>query len=386
MYTLNSMKFKHYITRNILNEDVPVSGEYDTWYPSLRTGVSTRSQTNDVYLFKDIASALNITVQTAVDQVSQRLFDRLFPNNQPNPANTEEEFRDAIFNALTEIVNEINQQAGTDIKNSKSQKSYTARIISSLGQTVKTFNGAAPRAVRAVINQVNQQVVQEEPVVPPPPVTEIDKLKKKLHSIGYGKGIDIAPQIIKSVYGITDIDNIITRDYVQLILKTKEKCLAMDKTLPAHRVVSSMSGFLYRYAPSVTVPFFIPEDGRRDFFKHLLDPAPRIKISYSVAVANKFVSASGRKCIQSLVDNYGVVVGDVYFTLTLTRSIPALYTIVSLKTVTDKDITYTEFNTVDKKTYDRELRSYASTYSLHKYNKAISGYDHRRVERQLYLR
>jgi hypothetical protein len=147
----------------------------------LRTGVSTRSQTNDVYLFKDIANALHITIPTAVDRVSLSLFNKLFPNNQPNPANTEEEYRDAIFDALTEIVDNINQEAGTNIRNARSQKAYTARIVSALGDTVKTFDGAAPRAVRAVVNRVNQQIVQAAPRAEEPPVprfTEIQKLKQ----------------------------------------------------------------------------------------------------------------------------------------------------------------------------------------------------------------
>ena len=380
--------FKNYFKTRIITEDVPVSGEYETWYPSLRTGVSTRSQTNDVYLFKDIADALNITAQNAVDFVSQRLFDRLFPNNQPNPANTEDEFRDAIFNALTEIVNEINQQAGTNIKNSKSQKSYTARIVSALGQTVKTFNGAAPRAVRAAVNRVNQQIVEEEPVAPAPPVTEMDKLKNKLHLAGTGAGIDLSPQAIKSIYGIADINNITSREYVQLLAKVREKCLEMTQTagVQPFRIVESGKGFLNRYLPLVTIPYYAPDDHNREYIRKYTAPIPRVKIPYAVAVANKLVTASGRKCIQGLVDQYNVVAGDVYITLELSRGYPAFHVIVALKTALNRDIVYREFNTVYKKTYDRELVSYDSTYTLHRFYKAMTQGNIRRTENRLYLR
>lgn len=380
------MNFRSFFKRDVVVEDMPVSGEYGEWYPSLRTGVSARSQANDVYLFKDIADALNITVQTAVDLVSQRLFDRLFPNNQPNPANTEDEFRDAIFNALTEIVDEINQQAGTNIKNSKSQKTYTARIISALGQTVKTFDGAAPRAVRAAVNRANQQILQVEPV---PPVTEIDKLKNKLHATGGGVGVGISPRDAKLIYGISDVNNATPVEFAQLVKKIKDKCVDMLKKLPVNNVIEIARGILFRFAPSVTIPYYIPDQPpvyyRYEFTQSFSVPTPRVKIPYEIAVSNKLVSAGGRKLIQTLVDKYEVEVGDVYMTVEKQRDVPALQVIVAIKTALNRDIVYTEFNTVLKKTYDRKLISYDNSYTVHEFNRSMN-YNPHRVEQRLYLK
>ena len=385
------MRFRDFIKRDNLNEDVPVTGEYDTWYPSLRTGVSTRSQTNDVYLFKDIANALNITAQNAVDFVSQRLFDRLFPNNQPNPANTEEEYRDAIFNALTEIVNEINRQANTDIKNSKSQKIYTSRIISTLGQAVKTFDGAAPRVVRAAINRANQQVLQDEPAAAPAPLSEIDKLKNRLHSVGSGEGINITKNSAKTIYGLPDSDNITDTDLIRLIKKVKETAFNMINKSPGRRIAEYMRGTLSRFATPVTVPFTVPEGRVSDYASHLrLDTTlPRVKLSYETALANRVVSPRGRQLIQKLVNRFNVSPKDVYITgeYNSDRGLPVLRIMVSLRTVTNNDIIYKEFFAANKRVYDPLLLSSGTRRTLHEVNQILTTREHRvpRLASDFYL-
>ena len=386
------MSFKNYFESHILQEDTPVSGEYDTWYPSLRTGVSTRSQTNDVYLFKDIANALNITVPTAVDRVSLSLFNKLFPNNQPNPANTEEEYRDAVFNALTEIVNEINRQSNTDIKNSKSQKAYTSRIISSLGQTVKTFDGAAPRVVRAAINRVNQQVLQAEPATAPAlPLTELDKLKNKLHRVGSGIGINITKQNARDIYGIPDVENIAEIDFVRLIKKVKETAFGMVGKFRDRKIVEYMQGTLGRFAALVSIPFTNTRDQLQNDASALrADVAlPRVKLSYETALANKVVSPRGRLLIQRLVDNFNVVPNDVYITAeyNIERVMPSLRIVVSIRTTLNVDIIYMEIFSVNKRVYDTALVSDKRYRTVNELNQILNtdGYRLPNTVRDFYL-
>lgn len=392
---MSRFNFKNYFKKLTITEDTPVAGDFGTWAPSLRTGVSTRSQTNDVYLFKDIANALHITIPTAVDRVSLSLFNKLFPNNQPNPANTEEEYRDAIFDALTEIVDNINQEAGTNIRNARSQKAYTARIVSALGDAVKTFDGAAPRAVRAAVNRVNQQIVQAAPRAEEPPAphfTEIQKLKHKLLAQGASIGLRITTADIKQVFGVTDPGNITSTEMLRIYKNTIEK-LNKQKNGPINRTEMLLYGSLRHLLQLMSIPI-LPANGAFGRWPSvIIENNPRFVFPYDFSVTNKLFSSAGRKFIADLKERYNVTADKIYLTIEVQYGgVGGIYMCAPLTTVRNRTVIYSEHCTfgTPSKISDRGVCSYyggrGKVFSLHRF-KANSETQWRRqdMERDLFL-
>lgn len=387
------LKFKDYIRS--VQENVPVTGDFGTWAPALRSGVSTRSQTNDVYLFKDIANALNITIPTAVDRVSLSLFNKLFPNNQPNPANTEGEYRDAIFDALTEIVDDINQEAGTDIRNARSQKVYTARIVSALSDAVKTFNGAAPRAVRAAVNRVNQQIVQAAPRAEEPPAprfTEIQKLKHKLLAQGASTGLRITPADIKQIFGVADLGNITTTEMLRIYKTTIEK-LNKQKGGPINRTEMLLDGSLRYLLHPMSIPI-LPANGVFGRWPSvIIENNSRFVFPYDFSVTNKLFSSAGRKFIADLKERYNVTADKIYLTIEVQYGgVGGIYMCVPLTTVRNRTVIYSEhcaFGTPSKIS-DRKVYSYyggrGKVFTLHRFKANLESQWRRQdMERDLFL-
>jgi hypothetical protein len=347
------LNFKNYFKTRIITEDVPVSGEYDTWYPSLRTGVSTRSQANDVYLFKDISDALNISVQDSVDHISQRLFDKLFPNNQPNPADSEDEFRENIFNALTDIIQDINRQAHTSIKNSKSQKNYTARIISTLGQTVKTFNGVQPRVARAAIQRVAREIIQEEPQeeTTEQPLTDIEKLKIRLFKDGYGNGLELTSKLSKLLYNIKITGEVSLTDKLKLLKTATEKVNAAFLTGAWTRnqekfiKINNFYGGVFK---RVNVGLDIKKSNfwgnDEEDVQSIKRDVLRFNFTFEEAINNKLISTSGKKFIDHLVSKYNVIPSSVYrhFESMSGETGPVAFVCIPITTANNYTIYYTE--------------------------------------------
>ena len=392
---MSRFNFKNYFKKLTITEDTPVAGDFDTWAPSLRTGVSTRSQTNDVYLFKDIANALHITIPTAVDRVSLSLFNKLFPNNQPNPANTEEEYRDAIFDALTEIVDNINQEAGTNIRNARSQKAYTARIVSALGDAVKTFDGAAPRAVRAAVNRVNQQIVQAAPRAEEPPAphfTEIQKLKHKLLAQGASTGLRITPADIKQIFGVADLGNITTTEMLRIYKTTIEK-LNKQKDGPINRTEMLLDGSLRYLLHPMSIPI-LPANGVFGRWPSvIIENNSRFVFPYDFSVTNKLFSSAGRKFIADLKERYNVTADKIYLTIEVQYGgVGGIYMCVPLTTVRNRTVIYSEHCTfgTPSKISDRKVYSYyggrGKVFTLHRFKANLESQWRRQdMERDLFL-
>ena len=393
---MSKFNFKNYFETRIIVEDTPVTGDFDTWSPSLRTGVSTRSQTNDVYLFKDIANALHITIPTAVDRVSLSLFNKLFPNNQPNPANTEEEYRDAIFDALTEIVDNINQEAGTNIRNARSQKAYTARIVSALGDTVKTFDGAAPRAVRAAVNRVNQQIVQAAPRAEEPPVprfTEIQKLKHKILTQGTTTGLRITPEDIKQTFGVADPNNITTTEMLRLYKTTINVIDKRIKSSVNNIETLLLDGSLRYILQPMSIPI-LPSNGIRGNWPSIhTEDTPRFVFPYDFSVTNKLFSSAGRKFIADLKEKYNVTTDKIYLTMIASYGgYGGIYMCVPLTTIRNRTVMYSEHCTfgTPSKISDRKVCSYygnrSKIFSLHKFKANLDSHWRKQdMERDLFL-
>lgn len=399
---MSYFSFKDHFRKQVVVEDTPVAGEYDAWYPTLRSGVSTRSQTNDVYLFKDISQALGISIPGAVDHVSTRLFDKLFPNNQPNPADTEEEYRDAIFNALTEIVNEINREAGTSIKNSKSQKIYTSRIISSLGQAVKTFNGVRPQVVRAAVQRANREVVQAEPETEneaePGSLNEIDKLKTRLFKDGYGNGLELTANISKKLYGIKDPGNITIATKLKLLKAATERAKTIDQTVQDAGEKSSKLTKLNNYYGGIFErKAFGRELTRRYFSKHdyeitfIKESVLRFNFAYQEGVENKLISSSGIKFIGHLVARYNVTPVGVFkhFVQIRGESGCFVFNCVPLTTLSGHLIYYSERQRLTSKTgaTNRNITCPRESISISRFYSAESrgNYASSNLRRNFYL-
>lgn len=399
---MSYFSFKDHFKKQLIGEDTPVSGEYDTWYPTLRTGVSTRSQTNDVYLFKDISQALNLSIQGAVDHVSTRLFNKLFPNNQPNPANTEDEYRDAIFNALTEIVDEINREAGTRIKNSKSQKNYTARIISSLGQAVKTFNGIRPQTVRAAVQRANREVVREEPETSTEEevgaLSEIDKLKTRLFKDGYGNGLELTANISKKLYGIKDPGSINLTTKLKLLKTATEQAKQIEQNITnTEERIKKFTKLNNFYGGVFERRTFGQELTRRYFSKHdhditlIKENVLRFSFSFQESVENKLISSSGIKFINHLIGQYNVTPVSVFkhFVQLKSENGCFIFNCVPITTSSGRLIYYTERQRLTSKTgaSDRSITCPRELMSISRFYSAESrgNYAHSNLRRHFYL-
>jgi hypothetical protein len=122
----------------LISEMMPVGSEFGSFTGGLRSGIS--SAPGEGYLIGAIAKALNISKEEAVNTISAELYDKLFGAENINPANSEEEYRTAITNALGDIVNGLKKQhPEAKIPGAAAIRGYTARVISSLATATKDF-------------------------------------------------------------------------------------------------------------------------------------------------------------------------------------------------------------------------------------------------------
>ena len=133
------------IYTSLLNEMMPVGSEFGSFAGGLRSGIS--SAPGEGYLIGAIAKALNISKEEAVNTIVAGLYDKLFGAEGINPANTEEEYRAAITDALGDIVSDLKRQhPEAKIPGAAAIRGYTARVISSLGTATKDFDKEATQA------------------------------------------------------------------------------------------------------------------------------------------------------------------------------------------------------------------------------------------------
>ena len=143
---------------NLLNELSPVDAEYGSWSNSLETSIDTAP--GGGYLIGKIATALDTSKEEVVKMISQKLYDKVFPEGT-SPANNEEAFRSYITAALQEIVANLQEEEGIKIPGAgKAVAGYTARVISQLGDAKKEFGARVSKKELedAVVNAEDSEV------------------------------------------------------------------------------------------------------------------------------------------------------------------------------------------------------------------------------------
>jgi hypothetical protein len=143
---------------SLLNELSPVTTDFETFGSSLERGIG--SEKTGGYLIKDIADTLSITKEEAVRKISKDLYNRVFGETGVNPANTEDDYREAIKTALEDIISKIKEDhpEAKRLKNYDAYRGYTARVISKLADATKEFG---ERVTKEVVNTAVEDVASE---------------------------------------------------------------------------------------------------------------------------------------------------------------------------------------------------------------------------------
>jgi hypothetical protein len=148
----------------LLNELSPVTADYETFGSSLKGAIG--SAPGKGYLIGNIADSLGKSKEEVVDMISQSLFDKVFskyPNNT-NPAKNEDQYRNAIKAALTEIINDLKaQNPDMKVPGADAVKGYTARIVSQLATAQKDYSGgvsAAPQEIESAVSSAEDESVE----------------------------------------------------------------------------------------------------------------------------------------------------------------------------------------------------------------------------------
>jgi hypothetical protein len=128
--------------KKLLQEATPVVGDLEGFSGGLKSGIE--SSPGNAYLIGDLANALGKSKVEIIDLIADDLYKKVFGDEGVNPANSEEEYRDAIANAISDIVKELKSK-NPDLKvpGAKAIAGYTARIVAKLGQVTRDFSGQA---------------------------------------------------------------------------------------------------------------------------------------------------------------------------------------------------------------------------------------------------
>jgi len=141
--------------------EAPVTGGPE-FVPSLRTAIDTAP--GGGYLIGHIAKSLNKSKQEIIDMIGTKLFDKVFgqyPDNV-NPAKNEDQYRNSIKAALTEIIQELKEQnPNMKVPGADAVRGYTARVISQLGQATKDYTGGVSGSEQTVKTAVRSAASTE---------------------------------------------------------------------------------------------------------------------------------------------------------------------------------------------------------------------------------
>jgi len=120
-----------------LTTEAPVYSEPEAFKSSLRSGIG--SAPGGGYGIGKLADALQISKEEAVDLISQKLYDKVFPGGV-NPANNDMAYRAAIGNAIKEVATQVAQEKGIELKGLGSAVAgYTARVVDQLTKADKQY-------------------------------------------------------------------------------------------------------------------------------------------------------------------------------------------------------------------------------------------------------
>jgi hypothetical protein len=124
---------------SLLTELTPVAADELGFGSSLEQGIG--SAPGGGYLIGDIAKSLNKSREEVVQMISKSLYNKVFGETGVNPANTEEEYRSAISDALKDVIDELKTEyPEAKIPGAAALRGYTARVISNLAKATKDFS------------------------------------------------------------------------------------------------------------------------------------------------------------------------------------------------------------------------------------------------------
>jgi hypothetical protein len=123
---------------SLLNELTPVSAGEESFGSSLEKNISEAP--GNAYLIGDLATALGKTREEVVHMIAKPLYHEIFGETGVNPANTEEDYREAIVDALKTVVDKLAADNGIKVSGRADLKKFTARIVSNLADATKDFS------------------------------------------------------------------------------------------------------------------------------------------------------------------------------------------------------------------------------------------------------
>lgn len=206
--TSNLLSIREIYQQQILNEG-PVAADYESFSSTLQSGIG--SAPGSGYLIGNIADQLGVSKEVVVGMISKTLYNKVFPGGE-NPANTEEEYRQAIVDALTDVVREVEQSKGIKLKGANNSiKQYTSRVISSLGQSVKQYGAKVSKPqVVATVKQIAQSEEPKATATETETVPFQDTSLNEIHTLHSAAYDDFVEQITKvnkrnSKYGLPEV-------------------------------------------------------------------------------------------------------------------------------------------------------------------------------------
>jgi hypothetical protein len=140
--------------------EAPVYSEPEAFKSGLKSGIG--SAPGGGYGIGKLADALQISKEEAVDLISQKIYDKVFPGGV-NPANNDMAYRTSIANAVKEVVSSVAQEKGIELKGmGNAVAGYTARVVDQLTKADKQYGSSATQ--KEVQSAVEDETVEDETV------------------------------------------------------------------------------------------------------------------------------------------------------------------------------------------------------------------------------
>jgi len=174
--------------------EAPVDADFESFSSTLAQSIDKAP--GDAYLIGSIAKQMGVSKQVVVNYISSSLYKNVFTDGR-NEASTEDEYRQAISNALIQVVADLEKQHNIKIKNANSSvRGYTSRIISSLAQSTKDFSQPVNGQK---VQQAVQAVAATEPEVKAQPQTEAPREEVKVREHNLGEEVTLAEQYFEQL-------------------------------------------------------------------------------------------------------------------------------------------------------------------------------------------
>jgi hypothetical protein len=146
--------------------EAPVYSEPEAFKSGLKGGISTAP--GGGYGIGKLADALQVSKEEAVDLISQKIYNKVFPGGV-NPANNDMAYRTAIANAVKEVVSGVAQEKGIELKGmGNAVAGYTARVVDQLTKADKQYGSSATQkeVQSAVEDETIENGAPAEPKAP----------------------------------------------------------------------------------------------------------------------------------------------------------------------------------------------------------------------------